>query len=410
MIQLDVLRGVAILLVLASHRITDPPAAAGWLGRAALWVACAGWTGVDLFFVLSGFLIGGLLLSEFQARGHIDLSRFVVRRIFKIWPGYYLLVLTMLVVSAQGGWVRAWHLYLPNLLNVQNYIVRDTRIGQTWSLAVEEHFYIALPLVIWALLRVGPRARPLAALPWIAVVIVLGCNVIRWIESNHRPYSVPAHQFPTHLRMDSLAFGVLLAYWYHFHPRTLARIAQHRWILLILGIALVAPMTLNAITWPFIWTIGYTMLYLGYGGILVAAVFTPLGADGGWWGIFFRSRFARALATVGIYSYSIYLWHYGLLRDAIAFIVPRAMPQNLLLQWIMGSIFYVGLSIAAGIVMAKLVEFPALALRERLFPRRSTALSIPHGRDQSEAAAQTLELVGLMQSHHRPQQLPMLHR
>jgi peptidoglycan/LPS O-acetylase OafA/YrhL len=377
MIQLDVLRGVAILLVLAGHWVVDPNSA-GCLRIPAQFLGRAGWTGVDLFFVLSGFLIGGLLLSEFQARGRIDLWRFAIRRMFKIWPGYYLLVFVALGIDGPGRWERALQVYLPNFLHLQNYSPYYNRIDQTWSLAIEEHFYIALPMLMWFLLRFGRKTRPLAALPWIALAVVLGCNIARFILLGNRPFNMRTHGTATHLRIDSLAFGVLLAYCYHFQFPAMARLGRHRWALLMVGLALIAPMgLLERLTHPFMSTIGYTMLYVGYGSILVGAVFTPIGRQGGLAGMLFGSRLARALATIGIYSYSIYLWHFGLLRDALQKqLIPQMMPEDGAMKWLVGSGLYVALSFVAGMAMARIVEFPALALRNRLFPARSTPLSI----------------------------------
>jgi peptidoglycan/LPS O-acetylase OafA/YrhL len=375
MIQLDVLRGVAILLVLGYHTVVDSDSA-GLLRLPARVLGRAGWTGVDLFFVLSGFLVGGLLLSEFQTRGSVDLRRFAIRRMFKIWPGYYLLVLSGLAIDGPGRWRRALQVYLPNFLHLQNYGRYFNRIDHTWSLAVEEHFYIALPLLIWLLLRFGRKPRPLAALPWIALAIVVGCNIARLVVCYNKPFNL-RHNSETQLRMDSLAFGVLLAYFYHFQPWMIGRIGQHRWAMMTIGLTLIAPMGIfDAPTHFFVTTIGYTMLYVGYGCILLAAVFTPVGKQGGLWGLFFASRLARVLATFGVYSYSIYLWHFGLLHDAVRDrIIPQMMPEEGAMKWLIGTGLYVLLSFLAGMAMAKIVEFPALALRNRLYPARSTPLS-----------------------------------
>ncbi|MGA2230896.1 MAG: acyltransferase family protein, partial [Tepidisphaeraceae bacterium] len=99
MVQLDVLRGVAILLVMGRHFAVSPTQA-GWLSfPAGVWYVF-GWTGVDLFFVLSGFLVGGLLLGELRKYGRLDVFRFIIRRIFKIWPAYYVLVLGSIAIHA----------------------------------------------------------------------------------------------------------------------------------------------------------------------------------------------------------------------------------------------------------------------------------------------------------------------
>src|SRR5690348_13300609 len=88
MVQLDFLRGVAILLVLGRHSVISQRDAGFLRPLATAWHRI-GWTGVDLFFVLSGFLVGGLLFKELRKSSHLDVRRFLIRRAFKIWPSYY---------------------------------------------------------------------------------------------------------------------------------------------------------------------------------------------------------------------------------------------------------------------------------------------------------------------------------
>src|SRR5688572_8009182 len=130
--SVDLLRGIAVLLVICRHwNIAEP-------------ITRAGWMGVDLFFVISGFLISGLLFSELEKGGKPDLWRFFVRRGFKIYPLFFLLVLfTWLVVNYYTP-SPALRPYLQELLFVQNYL--GGIYPHTWSLAVEEHFYLLLML------------------------------------------------------------------------------------------------------------------------------------------------------------------------------------------------------------------------------------------------------------------------
>jgi peptidoglycan/LPS O-acetylase OafA/YrhL len=383
MIQLDVLRGVAILLVLINHSVT-PRASAGWLSGPAEFLGRLGWTGVDLFFVLSGFLVGGLLLSELHSKGAVDVWRFIVRRMLKIWPSYYLLVFICLFLDARaashgsfvshGGFALAWKRYLPNLLNVQNYGSRVDRVDHTWSLAVEEHFYLALPLLIFFLTARGKRRGRIDALPWIALGVIIACNLLR-LENLHTLFRARSHYKPTHLRMDSLAFGVLLAYFYHLRPTILQRIAGFRWTLLLVGIALISPMGfLERPDHAFVWTVGYTLLYVGYGCILVAAVHTPVGPSGGLCGRFFASVPARLIATIGVFSYSIYLWHFDFVHNTMEQTIAPRIPLTGSAKWIAALIIYIAAAFVVGVVMGKLVEFPALAVRDKLFPARAAAM------------------------------------
>ena len=153
--QLDVLRGLAILLVMGHHCAVVPQAAGSLSPFALAWYRL-GWTGVDLFFVLSGYLIGGLLLDEMRATGRLSVSRFLSRRALKIWPPLlvYLAFLGATMIAGLGdesaevrrGGVALLARYV---LALQNYLgPLSARSAHTWSLAVEEHFYIALPLAL----------------------------------------------------------------------------------------------------------------------------------------------------------------------------------------------------------------------------------------------------------------------
>ncbi len=150
-LQLAVLRGIAVLLVFGRH--LELPKPEGLVGTfAGAWLRI-GWLGVDLFFVLSGFLIGGLLVTELHKHGRIDVARFLSRRGLKIYPAYFVFIAYLMFMPAAKGLLRGesvwavpveWSLYWPNFLFLQNY-VGNNPTGHTWTLAVEEHFYLMLP-------------------------------------------------------------------------------------------------------------------------------------------------------------------------------------------------------------------------------------------------------------------------
>jgi peptidoglycan/LPS O-acetylase OafA/YrhL len=132
--SLDVLRGVAILLVLGGH--SNYPYVGFW--------RATGGSGVELFFVLSGFLISGLLFSEYQRTGHIAVTRFWIRRAFKIYPGFYVLltVTTAVLILAKQPEIMLGRAVFFNIIFLQNYVPSAGIIPQSWSLAIEEHFYL----------------------------------------------------------------------------------------------------------------------------------------------------------------------------------------------------------------------------------------------------------------------------
>lgn len=375
-VQLDVLRALAIVLVLLRHAIV-PWSKSGMLMRPMEFLYHLGWTGVDLFFVLSGFLIGGLLFKEIRTTGRLDIRRFLIRRGFKIWPAYFVLVgfvFFQLALSEGGTFKSAFKDILPNLLHLQNYL--GTRIGITWSLAVEEHFYLALPLVLLAVTAGWRNVSAIPAIPAIALLLIVACNVMRITFNWNRHFDLYTHQYATHLRIDGLFFGVMLAYVHHFHPHVLARVARHPLLLLAVGLALVSPMGFYDVgTHRWVWTFGYTMLYVGYGCILIACIYAPRTHV---LGKLLSTRIAVGIAAVGVFSYSIYLWQFSLaLQPLDWWLLPHLPKKPVSLNWLLAMSAYMVTAIGVGIIMAKLIEMPALALRDRIFPPRSSSPATP---------------------------------
>lgn len=132
--ELDFARAIAITLALGWHFYT--PSDFVILNLIQLPGHLIGWAGVDLFFVLSGFLIGGLIFREIDQTGEFNARRFLIRRAFKIWPVLYLYVV-LLVLTGRYSPIE---IVPQTLFHLQNYWV--TPASHLWSLAVEEHFYV----------------------------------------------------------------------------------------------------------------------------------------------------------------------------------------------------------------------------------------------------------------------------
>lgn len=148
--QLDVLRGTAILLVLGRHLPEGTTPIRGFIvGILSLWYRI-GWSGVDLFFVLSGFLVSGLLFREYRAEGHVRPGRFYLRRGLRIWPAFYLMIAVSLLLLWRTTRLSQ---VLIEVFFVQSYFSKGCLWMHTWTLAVEEHFYLALGALTYFLAK-----------------------------------------------------------------------------------------------------------------------------------------------------------------------------------------------------------------------------------------------------------------
>jgi peptidoglycan/LPS O-acetylase OafA/YrhL len=363
--QLDVLRGIAILLVLGHHTSAEWQQC-GILGFLAYFFRWLGWSGVDLFFVLSGFLIGGLLFGEISKTGRLHVSRFIVRRAFKIWPAYFVFVAFSLVKLAHHGQSpkAAIDELWPNFLHIQNYVT--TVIGHTWSLAVEEHFYLLLPLfLMFCLSRSRARRSLIHLIPYLAVFLMLVCFSIRCLRQFVLHQEILA-SFATDGRMDGLFFGVLLAYFHAFRPDMKALIAKWKYPLLVFGVLLPAT-NLVFTSIAFKHSLGFTLNYLGYGAMLAGLMsFTP---NVGIIGKAIVSLPARILAFIGVFSYSIYLWHIDLAAHPVDhWFRTHGMDLTTAPQYAALLLADIAVAVGAGALLAILIEKPALWVRDRWWP------------------------------------------
>jgi peptidoglycan/LPS O-acetylase OafA/YrhL len=305
--ELDGLRGLAIGFVMWHHLVefSLPPGRETWLG----WLRAAtnlSWCGVDLFFVLSGFFIGGILLDQ---RASPRLARvFYLRRALRILPLYYVTLLVTFSCAALGV-AQSWHLFPPWVyaLFLTNFYLAGHQawdwlpLSVLWSLAIEEQFYLAAPWIVRAL-------RP-AVLPWLAgglVLVALGLRVTcqgLW----------PGNYFAVHvlmpMRMDALALGALVAWAVRHDSNSGTWVHLARWwpqwltlgIALLAGLALLRPVEGGRL----LAAGGYTLLALVFALVVaVVAGVRPAGLN--------RLLAWRPLAQLGRHSYFLYLWH-GLL-------------------------------------------------------------------------------------------------
>jgi peptidoglycan/LPS O-acetylase OafA/YrhL len=225
--ELDSMRGVAVILILFFHGMApplSPKLSSG--GKFIFAISQRGWIGVNLFFVLSGFLITGILIDSRHRHGYF--RRFYIRRALRILPALY----AMLIVLVVGGWI-SWRFLILSALFLANsapLLGVPLQYGPLWSLAVEEHFYMLWPAIIRRLSSVG--------LMLLLTAIVVITPLLRATEFRINGSPADTSYLYTWFNLDGLALGALLAIWLRqpwFHRTQLSRIALP---LLVAGVAL----------------------------------------------------------------------------------------------------------------------------------------------------------------------------
>jgi len=389
--HLDVLRGIAILLVLCRHA----PLALRlhpFVDQVFEFVQRIGYAGVDLFFVLSGFLIGGMLLKEMENNGRIDILRFWIRRWFKIWPGFLIMVIAYCMVcpifsqpseSGENSFAAVLGDVWPNFLHIQNYFSCTDRIGFTWSLAVEEHFYTVLPvLLLFIGRRVTTGANSFALIWRLSLFVAIGCLIFRgltriWWETP----SAYIHYSPTHLRIDSLFAGVFLAGLVRYRTSDVERLRPFYLLFAFVGVGgfvcvgFVPAYQGSPIAAYTIYPFDCALLIASSSCLVLWSHFADTNFT-----VVISQTWRGALATVarfpiarvGLYSYSIYLWH-GYFAPPVSkrIMWTIAVPINEAgISSCIHFAVYVFVCVVLGVVMATLIEVPFLRFRDRMIPAR----------------------------------------
>ncbi len=300
---IDGMRGIAVLAVVLFHlQLT--------VGSRPL--VPAGYLGVDVFFCLSGYLITSLLLAERRAEGRIDLGRFWLRRARRLLPAMFLVVLAVVVVVAldqqtadllgsQRGAALATLGYAANWFEV----ARDASyfeafvtapLGHTWSLAIEEQFYVVWPVLAALVLRRGRRH-----LGTIAVVGAVASSV--WFVVELHRAGLDRAYYGSDTRLGAILLGAAVAVLVRGRARDWSA-ATRRGVEaagLLSGLALLATMVIARDSTTF----------LGRGGLALAAVLSTvvLIPVSQWRGPLGRTLEAAPLVWLGRLSYSVYLWH-----------------------------------------------------------------------------------------------------
>jgi peptidoglycan/LPS O-acetylase OafA/YrhL len=357
LIGIDMLRGIAVTLVIFRH------------SDFVEILSRFGWAGVDLFFVLSGFLVSGLLFKEYQKFGSIKPGLFLIRRGFKIYPLFYALIaitslkaLLVSVFNIQGNENFCLKTVLSELFFVQNYF--DRIWSHTWSLAVEEHFYLLLTIIIYLLIKNG-KLEQKRLFNLLSIGIFVLCLMLRIYNGIKSDFTYDSHLFPSHFRFDSLFFGVFISYHYCFNKiKFLDFYKTNRLIFLLLAFVFVVPGFIWTIEELFMNTLGLSFLYIGFGFILIEVFLNEKSFKNS---NIFITPFIKLFSFIGYYSYSIYLWH---IPVKIYMVIPFINYYNIELSNPIRFLLYFGLSVVTGYFTSRIIEIPLLNFREQRFKKR----------------------------------------
>ena len=369
---LDGIRGLAIIAVVTYHAARNLTYTSSH-EQIVQGLVGAGWVGVDLFFVLSGFLITGILLD---AKGSDTFFRsFYARRVLRIFPLYIVFVTLATLVAPALGWTtpqdattlrgsQAWYWgYLVNVMIARGgWSTGVWHTGHLWSLSVEEQFYLVWPAVVFAagrktLLRVALAVAVLSAALRATVVLTQGPSIAMYVL-------LPA-------RMDGLAVGAILAVLVR-DPNAWEK--ARRWapfaaITAATALAAVYRRELLAPTAKWTEIAGYPSLAVLCGAAIVAAVSAPAGS--------LRDRvFAHpVLRFFGRYSYGLYVWHeLAISWLAVHVLVPARLPVVAGSHLPGNAVFVLaafGVSVAWALVTWHALEYPFLTLK-RFVPYYTT--------------------------------------
>ena len=357
---LDALRAFAILGVLAFHyhRNWDHPK---WMENVLFKF---GWSGVDLFFVLSGFLISSQLFQELTSTSKISFKSFYLKRSFRILPNYwfvlglYFLFPSVREVPENTPWLKL-------LTFTQNLGFSDSSFSHAWSLCIEEHFYFLLPITLLLMAKWnGLKHIPVIVTFALMLGFIWKCWFMNWLmnapagQDKLYLYNLWLYR-PTFSRLDGLLTGFLIAWIYHYASGLRAWMTQrHLWclcggILLLVGNSVLESHR-QSVPYGVMLGLGgrYTFVSIAFGLILISAI-TP-------GSIMDRLRW-KPVAMFATYSYAIYLSHkIGILTTQRLLGSAGVNTENNLTVLIC-----IATSFLAGMAMHYGIERPSHALRQK---------------------------------------------
>lgn len=311
-----------------------------------------GWTGVDLFFVLSGYLISAQLFSQ----QHISLKEFFLKRFFRIIPAYLVVVALYFCIPLfreREALPPLWK-FLTFTQNLGLNLRENGTFSHAWSLCIEEQFYLLLPLILF--FRLGNK--------WLLISLFIAGFVIRYTSWHY--FVVPyldaddtwvhwhrAIYYPTYTRLDGLLAGVSIAAIFQFWPMVKERLTRHGNMLFVIGLLLLASAwflcrdqeTFNATIF------GFPLVALAYGTIVIAAI-SP--------SCFLYKVNSRVTSRIAILSYSIYLSHKGIIHLTQLYCSKWGIDEKGMLMFFICIV----MTVLGALVLRYAVEKPFLRIRD----------------------------------------------
>jgi peptidoglycan/LPS O-acetylase OafA/YrhL len=315
--------------------------------------------GVDLFFVLSGFLIGSQVLKPLAAGGRFSFREFYLRRAFRILPAFWAVLAVYLLWPGfrEAPGMEPWWKFAGFFVNLSIDYANAAAFSHAWSLCVEEHFYLLFPLLAWWLMR-RPSILKFAAVCVAVLLLGIGLRTGVWLHETAidppRAWFVEDIYYPTWNRLDGLLCGVMLAVWKVFRPASWQQAQRHANAVLLLGLGVMVlsfwlfrdrvGLLGNSIGWPVL-SLGLALLvFAGAGNGSVIARWRVPGA-----------------AWLAAISYSLYLVH-----KAAFHLLEATWGQALEGRGVLAFCAYGAAALLAGAALHYAVERPFLRLRERM--------------------------------------------
>ncbi|GAA4465784.1 acyltransferase [Nibrella saemangeumensis] len=383
---LDLLRAIAILIVVEAHSTM----AFGSYFEPSFFRFFIP-NGVELFFVLSGFLIGGILIRLFEKHQQINGSiilNFWTRRWFRTLPNYYFVLGGIVIISLLRAWRSGLQHTLPPKETLGRYFFflqnfnqpMPGFFGESWSLAIEEWSYLVLPVLLFLCYRLLPASWPRQRIVLTTILLViLGTNLYRFIIARQVPIAEGEINiyWMVLTRLDAIAYGVLVAYLRHYYPAFWRDRVRQRWLL---GLGIICTLLVTFTASPYV--LGYYFnwgIYPDYVFYKRTFCFPLTGLSMGMLLPYLdnwrqsRGWFAKGVTHISLISYSMYLLN---LTPIMGLVIERIATTSLTVGWLKVGLFWL-LVISLSTLLFKYFEKPATELRDRLTPKEP--VSTPGG-------------------------------